>query len=409
VPREVKRRAGTGPGGKAVYEGTGRWQGAYRDAAGERHTQVFATRTAARRWEQDGAAAVRSGSHRDPRAGRVLLADWHARWSAARVVEASTARTDRTYGKDVLGKWGTWPLDAITRMECQAWIAQLVADGRGAVAIGKAAQLLVSLLQAAVDEGLIPANPARGIRLPAAAKQPDRLVSQEEEARLLEALPTAQDRRLVELLFDTGLRYGEAAGLQGHRVDMLRRQLQVVEVLTQTGQLKAYPKSRKSRRVVPLEDRALLAIAAQIEMHGQDGLLFRTARGGRPMVETNWRKRAWLPAVNDCWPVVDGKGKPVLDDDGRQVLGPLPGLLPTPHDLRHTALSRLVAEGVDLRTVQEFAGHESITTTMRYLHAMPDADERVRTALRRVAQRRSGADLAQSTPDDQAAMGPTSS
>lgn len=395
MPREVRRRTGTDANGKPIYVGTGRFQGAYRDAAGERHTRVFPTRTAARKWENDGAAAVRAGHHRDPRAGRVVLADWHARWLAARVVEESTARTDRTYGKDLLSKWGSWPLDAITRMECQAWVAQLVADGRGPTAVAKAAQLLMSVLQAAVDEGLIPANPARGVRLPEQSKQPDRILSVEEEVALLAALPTSQDRRLVELLVDTGLRYGEAAGLQAHRVDMLRRELHVVEVLTQQGVLKAYPKSRKSRRVVPLEDRALLALAAQLEQH-PDGFLFRTRRGGRPMVETNWRKRAWLPAVTACWPVVDAKGKAVLDDDGAHVLGPLPSPLPTPHDLRHTALSRLVAEGVDLRTVQEIAGHESITTTLRYVHLMPDAHERVRTALRRVASRRFGADLAQS-------------
>lgn len=350
--------------------GPRRYQGSYRDAAGRRHTMVHATQTAARTWAEDGAAKVRAGTHRDPRAGRITVGEWHARWSASRVVEDATRRSDRTYGAVVLEQWSAWPLDAITRMECQAWVRGLEQAGRGPVAIEKTVQLLTSLLQAAVDDDLLPANPARGLRLPQQPRQPDRTLTADEEWTLLQALPTAQDRRMVEVLLDTGLRYGELAGLHAHRVDMLRRELHVVEVLTQAGVVKAYPKSRRSRRVVPLEERALLALAAQLEQHGE-GLLFRTARGGRPMVEGNWRRRAWNPARA-------GLAEPI----------------PTPHDLRHTFASRLVAEGVDLRTVQEVLGHESITTTMRYLHLQPDAHERVRSAVRRALSASRGAHLA---------------
>ena len=39
------------------------------------------------------------------------------------------------------------------------------------------------------------------------------------------------------------------------------------------------------------------------------------------------------------------------------------------HDLRHTALTRLVLTGADLRTVKDIAGHSSLKTTQRYLHS----------------------------------------
>lgn len=349
--------------------GKNRVQGIYRDAAGKRHTKVFPTRTAARKWAADGEAAVRGGSHRDPRAGRTTLRAWHARWEAARVVEDSTRRNDKIYSNDVLKALGDWPLDAITRMECQGWVRRLEQDGRGPTAISKAAQLLASILEEAVREGKIAANPARGLRLPHAVKQPDRTLTLEEEDVLLDAL-RGDDRRFVETLIDTGLRYGELAGLHAHRVDMLRRELHVVEVLTQSGKIKAYPKSRKSRRTIQLEQRTLEALAVQQERY-PTGLLFRTARrspGSQehgPLVEANWRRRAWLPAA-----------------------GLLAAPIPTPHDLRHTCLSRLVAEGVDIKAVQEFAGHESLMTTMRYLHAAPDAGEKVRAALRRISKSR---------------------
>ena len=366
----------------------GRHQGVYRDAAGRRHTKVFATKTAARTWADDGAAAVRAGTHRNPRAGRVLVGDWHQRWDAARVIEDSTRRVARSYSKVLLAQWGAWPLDAITRMEVQAWVRQLEVDGRGPSSIEKTVQMLTAVLQAAVDDGLLAANPARGVRIPKRPKSPDRILTFEEELQLLEQLPTEQDRRMVMVMLDTGLRYGELAGLHAHRIDLLRRELHVVEVLTQAGQIKTHPKSDRGRRTVPLEERSRLALAQQLEQW-PDGLVFRTARGGRPMAEPNWVKRAWAPAVGGR-PAVPGKSAAVP---------PLALPLPTPHDLRHTALSRLVAEGVDVRTVQDFAGHESIQTTMRYLHAAPDAGERARMGLRAVAAKRaaletSGADLA---------------
>lgn len=360
--------------------GAGRFQGVYRDASGRRHTKVFTTKTAARSWAADGEATVRAGTHRNPRAGRVRLGEWHARWLAARVVEDATQRRDRTYAKVVLERWEDWPLDAITRMDVQGWVADMEKAGRGPVAIEVAVQQLVSVLQAAVDETppLIPANPARGVRLPEQPSQPDRILTPAEEDSLLAGLPTQQDRWMGEVLADTGLRYGELAGLHGHRVDMLRRELHVVEVLTQAGKLKAYPKSLRSRRVLPLEDRALHALAGAMERWGRDGLVFRTTtkgRSGSPVTAANWRKRAFGPAA---------------------LLVPAPH--PTPHDMRHTYATRLVAEGVDLRTVQALLGHESIVTTERYVHAAADYQDKVRAALRRLAVRPSGADRAHGAP-----------
>ena len=46
------------------------------------------------------------------------------------------------------------------------------------------------------------------------------------------------------------------------------------------------------------------------------------------------------------------------------------------HTLRHTFISRLVMAGVDLRTVQELAGHREIKMTMRYAHLAPEQKRR---------------------------------
>lgn len=59
-----------------------------------------------------------------------------------------------------------------------------------------------------------------------------------------------------------------------------------------------------------------------------------------------------------------------------------------PHDLRHDHASWLLAGGADLKTVMERMGHSQIQTTQRYLHALPDADDRAVAAFQRTRARR---------------------
>jgi site-specific recombinase XerD len=62
------------------------------------------------------------------------------------------------------------------------------------------------------------------------------------------------------------------------------------------------------------------------------------------------------------------------------------------HDLRHAHASWLLAEGSDLRSVMERMGHAQIQTTQKYLHALPEADQKNLDALARARRRRSQPD-----------------
>jgi integrase len=55
------------------------------------------------------------------------------------------------------------------------------------------------------------------------------------------------------------------------------------------------------------------------------------------------------------------------------------------HDLRHAHASWLLAGGADLKSVMERMGHTQIRTTQKYLHALPDADQRNLAAFTRIA------------------------
>ncbi|MHB1489600.1 MAG: tyrosine-type recombinase/integrase, partial [Cellulomonas sp.] len=78
-----------------------------------------------------------------------------------------------------------------------------------------------------------------------------------------------------------------------------------------------------------------------------------------------FRTRVWLPAI----------GKAQIDFPVR------------PHDLRHAHASWLLAGGADLKGVMDRMGHAQIMTTQKYLHALPDADQKNLAAFDRTLNR----------------------
>jgi integrase len=159
-------------------------------------------------------------------------------------------------------------------------------------------------------------------------------------------------RTLAELGTRVGLRPGEMYGLHGHRVDWLRSQITVVDVMTRQG-LRQYPKSRRSHRVVPVPPDVMEGLSVLMTGRPRDALLF-TAPGGGPVDDVNFRNRIW-------WPAVTATG-----------IRRFP-----PRIMRHTAASWLVMDGVPPYDVQALLGHESFATTQRYAHLAPDAHSRV--------------------------------
>src|ERR1700674_3592562 len=156
---------------------------------------------------------------------------------------------------------------------------------------------------------------------------------------------------MAVLMLESGLRIGETLNLEWTDIT-----LQPVKG-ARFGFLRVREgKSKNSRRIIPLTDRASAMLTARHES-AVSAFVFAN-RDGKAYVSTsiNHLHR------NTCAPKIEGKRQPMFQGDF--VL----------HSLRHTMLTRLGESGVDAFTIMRIAGHSSIVVSQRYIH--PSALER---------------------------------
>jgi len=165
--------------------------------------------------------------------------------------------------------------------------------------------------------------------------------------RLVEAARQIDPRIELAVLLggDAGLRCGEIIGLEQHDIDPKRGILHVRRSEWE-GHV-TLPKSGRERQVI-VTKRLAAALAANRHLRG-DRVLWRD--DGFPKVTqvllAKWMRRAQRRA-------------------GLEVTGAI-------HILRHTFCSRLAMLGAPTKAIQELAGHQSLTTTQRYMHLSPAA------------------------------------
>lgn len=338
----------------------GRWQGIAVHPSGRRSTKVWALRKQALLWAQDQEDAWRRSVEHDPRAGDQLVGAWITEWQTARRVDPVTADKEASHLRThIRPKWESWPLAAVRRLDVQSWVKEMELARHGPHTIVGAVGVFSTAMRAAVDEGRINANPAAKVSLPPTPAKPPFFWTRPQAAAILEQLPEHW-RVACDIDFHVGLRLGELLGLRVGSVDWATAQIHVTGVQTRKG-WRQHPKSARSRRTVPVPDHLLDALAPLVVGRHPDEPVFPAA-GGKFMGDTNFRNRIWDPAV---------------------VRAAVPR--GTPHDMRHTAASWLVMDGVSLYKVQALLGHESFSTTQRYAHLAPDAHDQIRAAWRNLS------------------------
>jgi integrase len=325
----------------------------------------------------DVVAEVRLGLWRppDPESGQrepsePSFHEFASRWFEARKDEwRKSTRLDYEWqlSQHLLPFFARHRLSEITVAEVDRYRAAKLREGRlSGTSINKTITRLAQILEDAVEYDWIARNPARGKRRRVKAPTPTRtwLDRAEQIAALLGAagefdrearIDRPRHRRafLATLVF-SGLRIGEALALRWRDVELAAGRIRVAGSKTDAG-------ARHVDLLPPLRDE-LAAHKARFGDVPTEALVFGTS-SGRPDNRNNARRRIFGRAVE--------RANQRLAEADRD---PLPERL-TPHSLRRTYASLLVASGEDPAYVMEQLGHTDAKLTLRiYAHTMRRKD-----------------------------------
>jgi integrase/recombinase XerC len=229
---------------------------------------------------------------------------------------------------------------AIDLLLLREWLASLYNLGLTAVSIRRKLAAVRGLFRFMQREGIVEVNVARLVRTPKAPIKLPEVMTAEEAGNLIDAVATndlhrphrARDRAIFELLYGCGVRVSELAGLNLDDLDRAE------------GWIRVRGKGRKVRQI-PLPGKAAEALERYL--------------GERPVVRdepavflNHTRARLTVRGVN----YIVKQYATLLSDD--------PSL--HPHSFRHAYATHLLADGADLRAIQELLGHARLSTTQKY-------------------------------------------
>jgi integrase/recombinase XerD len=194
---------------------------------------------------------------------------------------------------------------------------------------------------------LLADDPTVHLHAPRQSRKLPQVLSRDEVARLLEQPKgtdpaTLRDRALLEVMYACGLRASEATGLEMSDIDL------------EAGVLRARGKGNKER-LVPVGSTAAAALTAYLK-RGRPRLA-----GDRLQPKLFLNHRGGGLTRQGLYKIVQRHARTA-------------GLASkmSPHTLRHTFATHLLAGGCDLRSLQEMLGHADIATTQLYTHLSAD-------------------------------------
>jgi integrase/recombinase XerC len=232
------------------------------------------------------------------------------------------------------------PLARLEMLEIREWLADVYSRNLEPVSIRRKLAAVRSLFRFLLREGLIPMNPARLVRTPKAPKSLPDVMTAEQANGLIDAVGgdrfdrphPARDRAIFEFLYGCGIRVSELVGLNLEDIDPSERWIRV------------RGKGKKERQV-PYASKAAAALDRYLTERRpapEDRAVFLNHRG----------RRITARGVSG---IVKLYGVLVNGDSSVH-----------PHGFRHAYATHLLADGADLRAIQELLGHARLSTTQKY-------------------------------------------
>ncbi len=311
-----------------------------------------------------------------------------------RAVKNSSPHTISNYGKDLgqfvayLSPPGLEPpaLDAVTHNTIREFVGHLHDHRLQKSSIARKLASLRSFFKYCVREGRLQENPARLVPTPKLPKRIPSVLSAEEMNGFLnqladmgpasstggeaprkssrrkadsspdgaikpkdESLLLRRDRALLEILYAAGLRVSELTSLNYSDIDQKER---VLRVVGKGDKERIVPYGSKAQEALekywPLRDRLFLQASGTRGRHRDaphtEAVFLNYA--GRRLTQRSVGRivKKYVRLANVNWDL-------------------------HPHSLRHAFATHLLADGADLRAIQELLGHQSLSTTQKYTHA----------------------------------------
>lgn len=260
--------------------------------------------------------------------------------------------------KPLLGKG---KLSSLTAAKIEKAYGDLLGLGLSRRSVEQVHTVLHNALKKAMKWGLLGRNPADAVSVPRPERAPMKTLSEEQ---VQELFLTTEDNRLHALwvlLPTTGLRLGEALGLQWQDVDLQNQVITVQRAMQrqrEAGIVLVEPKTRTSRRNVHPPAGTAEALSAHRKRQLEERLLAGNDWKNMDLVFCRWDGGPLEPSG------VAQRFHRLLKKAG------LPDI--RVHDLRHTAATLHLAKGTHPKIVQEMLGHSTIALTLNvYSHVTP--------------------------------------
>jgi integrase len=359
----MSKKRGQGEG--SIYKRKNGLWAAQISVHGERISKYFKTQRDGLDWLQQMRIQVRSGLTLS--GSQLTLKAYLEQWLGsirASVRPKTLEQYDQVARFHIIPTLGQIKLKDLRPDQIQALYNKKLDGGTSARTTLLIHAVLHRSLNQALKQGIVIRNPAQAVNRPKIRRKEMKTLTDGQVRALLSVVKGTRFEALFWLAVTTGIRQGELLGLRWSDLDWLSRKLRIQRQLQRisTGQVFSEPKSAAGRRLVILGIETIQKLRMHYDLQLQDrqglgerwqenDLIFPSTLG------TPWDQRN----LHRCY-------------KGFLKMAGLPDL--RFHDLRHTAATLMLQQGVHPKIVQERLGHSDITLTLNtYSHVLPAMQE----------------------------------
>jgi len=249
-------------------------------------------------------------------------------------IQKRSWKRDQLSLKNLTKTFGGLPLNEITPNHLISYQTKRLSEGKKPATVNRELSCLRGLINTAIKRNRFKGrNPVSEIKFLEENNQVERILTREEEERLLDACPPHL-KPIIILALNSGLRKSEIIHLKWNDLDLRNELIAIEATNTKNKKLKRIPMNSKVRDLLLL----------QYALSGSGEYVFLNSRG-IPFKDYNSIKTSFGNACKKA------------NIRGLRF-----------HDLRHSCASRMVENGANIVAVSKILGHSSISVTMRYVH-----------------------------------------